>query len=203
MAESDLIPLFPLHTVLFPGAVLPLHVFEERYRLLVQEGRDFGVVLIRHGSEVGQGRATELYAVGTVAALVRVEVLAGGRFAILARGLSRFRILEVDEQGRPYSVARVARLPEPEVQAPPRLVALVERYLVSRGLQVHPQLAPDLQGRAVWLAGSVLEAEQPKRQQLLETGDPALAEELLAAELAKRETIGRLGTLPPRRPSPN
>src|SRR5215472_15406974 len=92
----ELIPLFPLHAVLFPGAVMPLNVFEERYRLLVRERLDFGVVLIRRGSEVGPGRAEDLHDVGTVATLQRIEALPDGGFAVVARGLHRFRLLALD-----------------------------------------------------------------------------------------------------------
>ncbi len=76
--DQSVIPLFPLGTVLFPGVVLPLHIFEPRYRLLVRElmhpsnRPEFGVVAIRQGTETGQNGASELYGIGCAAALRQV-----------------------------------------------------------------------------------------------------------------------------------
>jgi Lon protease-like protein len=103
--------MFPLSTVLFPGATLPLHVFEERYRALMadclaQEG-EFGVVLITRGSEVGGG--DQRVDVGTVARISQVSPLADGRMLVVARGLRRVlvdRWLPDD----PYPLAVVGEL---------------------------------------------------------------------------------------------
>jgi uncharacterized protein len=200
--EPELIPLFPLHTVLFPGAAMPLHVFEERYRLLIQERRDFGVVLIRHGSEVGAGRAEDLYEVGTVATPERVQELPDGHYSVLARGAQRFRLGELDHS-RPYLMGRVERLEDPPARAGPRLLALLERYLAVQGVEATLRLAPELGRRAVWIVGAVLQVEPARRQALLATGDPDLAETLLAEELAKLDAIGRLGTFQPKQPPSN
>jgi Lon protease-like protein len=89
--------LFPLNTVLFPGMTLPLHVFEPRYREMINgclhERQPFGVVLIRSGQEVG-GPA-EPHAVGTYGAISRVERLPDGRMNIEVVGQERFRILQL------------------------------------------------------------------------------------------------------------
>jgi Lon protease-like protein len=196
------LPLFPLHTVLFPGGLLPLHVFEERYRLLVSEGRDFGVVLIRHGREVGPGLGDDVHAVGTVARLRDVEALPDGSYRVVALGLSRFRVQQL-ERTRPYLTARVEPLPDdPSVHARLRLLHLLERYLGLRGLELPEELAAELRGRPslrlVWIVGSLLDAEPAKRQRLLEAADPRLAESMLASELAKLESLGELGNVPPR-----
>lgn len=110
--DLPLLPIFPLGTVLFPGSTLPLHVFEERYKLMIGEcieaRRPFGVVLIRSGSEVGGGATP--YTVGTTARIARVEQLPQGRLNILTIGAERFRIVEPDTS-RPYLQARVAYLP--------------------------------------------------------------------------------------------
>lgn len=200
--RPDRIPLFPLHTVLFPGAALPLNVFEERYRELIRERLDFGIVLIRRGSEVGVGRAEDLYPVGTLATPQRIEALDDGRYAVVARGVERFRLLSVDS-GRPYLMGRVEWMPDPPAQARPRLVALLERYLSAHGVEVTPQLTPELGRRAVWLVGSVLQVEPARRQALLESGDADMAEAMLSEELAKLARLGRLGTFRPRPPSAN
>jgi len=188
--------------VLFPGGLLPLRIFEERYRLLVRQRLDFGVVLIRRGSEVGPGRAEDLHDVGTVATLQRIEALPDGGFAVVARGLHRFRLLALDHS-RPYLMGRVKRLGDPPPGANPRLIGLLERYLAAHGAEVAPQLSAEVGKRAVWLVGSVVQVEPAVRQQLLESGDPAVAEALLTAELAKLGSIGRLGIVHPRPPSPN
>jgi hypothetical protein len=125
---------------------MPLHVFEERYRELVRERLDFGVVLIRHGSEVGAGRAEDLYEIGTLATLERVEALPDGRFQVLARGVERFRLRSI-EHDRPYLTGHVEWLSDPPARARPRLVVLLERYLSAHGVQVTPQLAPGVAGR--------------------------------------------------------
>jgi len=87
-------PMFPLGTVLFPHALLPLHVFEPRYRLMTQrvlrgEG-EFGVVLIERGSEVGGGDTR--FGVGTVARVVRAQELPDGGYALATVGMRRIRV---------------------------------------------------------------------------------------------------------------
>ncbi|MEO2003435.1 MAG: LON peptidase substrate-binding domain-containing protein [Candidatus Poribacteria bacterium] len=111
--------LFPLRTVLFPGMPLPLHIFEDRYKLMIGECvRDevpFGVVLIRQGAEAG-GPA-RVYPIGTVARIQQVEKLADGRMNILALGEHRFRITELVQE-EPYMSARVSFLPQPISEMP-------------------------------------------------------------------------------------
>jgi len=186
--------------VLFPGAVLPLHIFEERYRLLVREAREFGVLLIREGSEVGTGRGDDVHEVGTLAALQEVEALPDGRYFVLARGVRRIRLLELIHE-RPYLMGRVVPLADPPARAHPRLLGLLERYLAAHGLEVAPQLSSEAGKRAVWLAGSVLHTDPAKRQRLLEEGDAAFAEQLLREELDLLERY--LAVTRPRQPPPN
>lgn len=87
-------PMFPLGTVLVPGAGLPLHVFEPRYRALVHDclaaDKQFGVVLIDRGSEVGGGE--QRTDVGTIARIVEASELPDGRWAMIAVGTQRFRV---------------------------------------------------------------------------------------------------------------
>ncbi|MFB9239682.1 LON peptidase substrate-binding domain-containing protein [Plantactinospora siamensis] len=147
---STRLPLFPLGTVLFPGLVLPLHIFEQRYRALVRHllelpadaPREFGVLAIRSGWEVGAARpagpapaggpgdtpgegsgvsagggssagAVSLHDVGCTAELRQVTELPDGRFDLVTVGRRRFRLLEVDADSEPYLCARVEWLPEP------------------------------------------------------------------------------------------
>ena len=105
------LPLFPLNSVLFPGATLPLHIFEERYKLMVgrclQSGSPFGVLLIRSGNEVGE--ATEPFEVGTTARIVRVQHLDEGRMNLVCLGDQRFRLLKT-LRDTPYLVGEVETL---------------------------------------------------------------------------------------------
>jgi hypothetical protein len=86
--------MFPLSTVLFPRGVLPLHVFEDRYRALMADcagtGGEFGVVLIARGSEVGGG--DQRVDIGTVARIARVRELEDGRMLVVALGTERLRV---------------------------------------------------------------------------------------------------------------
>jgi Lon protease-like protein len=111
MSMLESIPLFPLRTVLFPGQLLPLHIFEMRYRQMINDCIEhetpFGVVLIRKGREVGE--TAEPYSVGTLARIRRVEREEDGRMHIYCIGEERFRI-ESLVQEQPYLVARIERL---------------------------------------------------------------------------------------------
>jgi|HigsolmetaAR202D_1030399.scaffolds.fasta_scaffold00048_61 Uncharacterized protein, similar to the N-terminal domain of Lon protease len=105
------LPLFPLNTVLFPGAELPLYIFEERYQIMINDclntGSPFGVVLIQTGSEVG-GTAT-FHPIGTTAEILTTERLNEGRLLLHTRGRMRFRV-EGYEQQTPYIMAYVSPL---------------------------------------------------------------------------------------------
>jgi len=100
-------PLFPLGTVLFPGLVLPLHIFEERYRQLVRdlldgpEPQEFGVIAIRKGRETGVDGVSALHEIGCTARLRQVTEQDDGRFELLTVGTQRFRLLGLDHS-RPY-----------------------------------------------------------------------------------------------------
>lgn len=108
--------MFPLGSVLLPGEILPLHVFEPRYRQLVIDlladdvnEPEFGVTLIERGHEVGGG--DQRAAVGTVARVVQVEAFEGGRYGVIALGTRRLRVnswLPDD----PYPLADVDDLPD-------------------------------------------------------------------------------------------
>jgi Lon protease-like protein len=128
-AARTLLPLFPLGTVLFPGLVLPLHVFEPRYRALVQDltalpdgvAREFGVVAIRRGWEVGApdgepaitaGDSLTLYEVGCTAEIRQVTELPDGRFDLVTVGRRRFRLLGVEAGPAPYLTGEIEWLPE-------------------------------------------------------------------------------------------
>jgi uncharacterized protein len=113
-------PMFPLGSVLVPGMILPLHVFEPRYRALVRDctagNGEFGVVLIERGSEVGGGDART--DIGTMARIVQADELPDGRFAVGAVGMRRIRVTAwlADE---PYPRAEVADWPDEDGDGDP------------------------------------------------------------------------------------
>jgi hypothetical protein len=150
------LPLFPLGSVLFPGLVLPLHVFEERYRSLVRDlvgfggsTGSFGVVAIRRGWEVeraapgapaGIGAASgaddlHLYEVGCTAEIRSVTEHPDGRFDLVTVGRRRFRVVDVDDATAPYLVARVEWIDESSGEPgtadalAPAVLAAFRRYL--------------------------------------------------------------------------
>jgi uncharacterized protein len=199
---SELLPLFPLGTVLFPGALLPLHIFEPRYRLLIRRCMErqlpFGVVLIRHGPEVGEG--AEPYDVGTEAKIVAESALPNGRSYIVTRGERRFAVESVIADAEPYLVGRVRYLDEPEGDRATDhasvarealgayLLAVVAVTEDSRGERA---LADDLRDAApsdlaYRIAGS-LAVDAPQQQALLEleTASARLEEE---TRILNRET---------------
>ena len=112
---ADDVPMFPLGTVLVPGAYMPLHVFEPRYRALVQAclagTPEFGVALIERGSEVGGG--DQRFSTGCVARIVEAVELEDGRYAIGAVGVRRIRILRWLPDA-PYPRAEVEDWPDPD-----------------------------------------------------------------------------------------
>jgi Lon protease-like protein len=146
---SQRLPLFPLGMVLFPGLVLPLHVFEPRYRALVRHlmqlpdgtPREFGVVAIQRGWETETGatpaRPTSLtlHEIGCSAEMRQVTELPDDRFDIVTVGRRRFRIERVDADESPYLTAEVEWLPEPTGheeaadQLAPRVLAKFRQYL--------------------------------------------------------------------------
>ncbi len=120
----ETLPLFPLGTVLLPGAPLPLHVFEPRYRQMTIDlvtgavpGKQFGVVAVREGWNPDDG-VDGLHTVGCTASLREVRRLPDGRFDLLTQGDRRFRLLDVDDSTAPYLVANVEWLPDDEDDEP-------------------------------------------------------------------------------------
>lgn len=128
MADLQEMRLFPLGTVLFPGMVLPLHIFEPRYRTMmnecIQEGEPFGVVLIEKGHEVGG--VAEPFAVGTVARITHVQPFSDGRMNIQSVGYQRIRVHEFLAD-KPYPAGLVEEYPIPQGH-PEEVEALVESF---------------------------------------------------------------------------
>jgi Lon protease-like protein len=197
------LPLFPLGTVLFPGLVLPLHVFEPRYRALVRdlislpegEPRVFGVIAIKEGTSVGEAPVT-LYDVGCTAELRQVTPHPDGRFNIVTVGRQRFRLAGIIESETPYVTAQVEYLPEepgdgelaeslvPSVQAVfQRYLALIRTDSSSVGEQLPDD--PTVLSHVIAATAALALADRQKLLSLPDTAARLTAERhLLSREVA-------------------
>ena len=115
-----MIPVFPLSKVLFPGLLLPLHIFEERYKLMIKfcldTGSGFGVFLIEDGMEA-LGVLAKPYTIGTLARILSVEKLEDGKMNLLCVGEERQMILSLDDS-LPYLRAQMRDFPRSETSLP-------------------------------------------------------------------------------------
>jgi len=114
------IPIFPLpNVVLFPSVFLPLHIFEPRYRQMLDDAlkgdRIIGMVLLRPGWQSDYEGRPPVYPIGCAGVITHAERLADGRFNIVLRGMEKFRI-RGEESGRPYRVAQVESISEPPAE---------------------------------------------------------------------------------------
>lgn len=194
------LPLFPLkNVVLFPGMVLPLHIFELRYREMIgkciEEKSPFGVVLISEGEEVG--RAAVPHSVGTAARITRVDQLGDGRMNIAAVGTQRFRILELDEKSEIYLMAKVRAMPfvngstqlaaELAHKVRPRIVEYVELLSEASKHKLKLDRLPEDPTTLAFLVGIAMQVTSEDKQALLErAGVPemlAFALHLLSREI--------------------
>ena len=110
------LPIFPLpHVVLFPNVLLPLHVFEARYRAMVHDAlsgdRIIGIALLQPGYETDYEGHPPVFPIGCAGVMTHAEPLGDGRFNIVLRGIERFRIAGEDAS-KPYRIAVVSGLPE-------------------------------------------------------------------------------------------
>jgi Lon protease-like protein len=205
---SETLPLFPLGTVLFPGLLLPLHIFEERYRQLVRdlrarpEPRRFGVIAIRQGRETGVDGIQALHEVGCTATLRQVKELEDGRYDIVTVGADRFRLVSVDDS-RPYLQGEVDLLTEEtgEATAAGQAARMVRdgfrAYLSSLAERGVTQIsAPELPADPVtlsYLVGASMIIDLSDRQTLLAEPDAlhrlAAERTLLSRELTMLRTL--------------
>jgi Lon protease-like protein len=199
------LPLFPLNTVLFPGMPLPLHIFEDRYKEMIQlclkEQSPFGVIFIRRGESAGGPLATP-HSVGCTARIVQVESLANERMLIMTVGQERFRIVSL-KHDRPYLVGLVESAPLPDITADAldwvdRLYPLMVEYLdvlsnIGEVTYNASQLPTDPR-KLVYLAAGFIQLPQEQKQPLLETDNASrLLKELYS--IYRRE-VATLRTMP-------
>lgn len=186
------LPIFPLNTVLFPGMPINLHIFEERYKLMIsrciKDQQPFGVALIQSGSEVeGFGPTATPYTVGCTALITRVQPVGFGRMNIVALGQERFIIRELysDEL---YLTADVHTYPIPVTNERKltsigrRLRPWVERYLdilqAAQSVEFDLDQLPHDDIGLAYLSASLLKTTMIEKQALLET---TTAEALMTA----------------------
>jgi Lon protease-like protein len=199
---SEMLPLFPLGAVLYPGMLMPLHIFEDRYRQLVRdllagpEPRQFGVIAIRKGRETGVDGVHSLYEIGCTATLRRVDRLDDGGFDIIVVGAGRFRLLGLDET-QPYLRGEVEPLvtePVDPAAAEPavrEVQAAFREYLDALtewgGATVRLEELPDEPSLLSFIVAAAVVIDLPERQALLAESDTVRR---LAAEraLLSRET---------------
>lgn len=181
------LPLFPLNTVLFPGMPLRLHIFEERYKLMIERcyssGAPFGVTLIRKGPEVGG--AADPFLVGCTALITEIEPLNDGRMNIVAVGHERFQIRSL-KHDLPYLVGVVDTYPivkmdtEQLTEGSRHLRPWVRRYLeiLAEASEAEFDLGqlPADPMRLAYLASFLLQVPAAQKQNLLAMND---ADELI------------------------
>lgn len=213
------LPLFPLGSVLVPGLVLPLHVFEPRYRVLVQalmelpDGapRHFGVVALRSGAEAGAESAPDLYEVGCTAELREVTPYADGRFDLVTVGHLRFRLAGLDPAaGTPYHTGLVDFLDEPDGEGDLERLAedVALRFAAYRDrLNVEQSGVPTDARVLSYLVAAAAVLDLPERQSLLQlptTGERLTAElDLLRREIRLLDAFRALPAVDLRRETPN
>ena len=173
------LPLFPLNTVLFPGMQLKLHIFEERYKVMInhciEAEEPFGVVLIRQGREALGPTATP-YAVGCTASIGDVQRLPLARMNIVATGRRRFRIKAID-RSKPYLLGEVDFFipaeDHPEVirrhsrLLRPLLIRCLEILSSSSDSRFDPAQLPDQPRAVAQIASILLQTDNQQKQELL------------------------------------
>lgn len=190
--EEKELPLFPLNIVLFPGGLLPLHVFEKRYRELVKfcirNESSFGIVMIKEGDEVGE--VVIPCKVGTAVDLVEIDRFPDGRMNIMTSGHSRFEILEVQDE-LPYLVGRVRMLDSLDAEPDTNLETIAsearEFYIEYETLSSYlifswqvPEENPQHPQQLAYQIGTRLRLPLDQKQELLEI---ASFDELLRREI--------------------
>ncbi|RIK56498.1 MAG: peptidase S16 [Chloroflexi bacterium] len=192
------LPIFPLNVVLFPGMMLPLHIFEPRYREMIDrciaEQIPFGVTLIREGHEVG-GPAKPHW-IGTAARITRVEYTPEGHMNIMVVGTQRFRILEL-VRSHSYLSAKVSVFPvvngstraaqDMVYQVRPKIIEYVELLSKASQTQLKLDRLPEDPTTLAFLVAIALQVSNAEKQKLLEmAGIPEMLDReryLLSCEL--------------------
>ena len=171
--------LFPLRTVLVPGASLRLHIFEDRYKEMIggciESGEPFGVLLDRRGNEVGDD--LDPVDVGTTALISEVTRLPQGRMDIVTRGERRFKVERIVDK-KPFWAAEVSYLEEPvgsgaastiQAIAAERFTDYLQALLALFGRELESIRMPEDITAASYLIADALQVDGADKQRLLES----------------------------------
>lgn len=187
------LPMFPLGTVLLPGEAIPLHVFEPRYRRLVDDclagGGELGVVLIERGSEVGGGDVR--FDVGCLARIADAARLPDGRWALLIAGVERLRVVDWLPDD-PYPVAEVDGWPDRGADDPDRVAAVLAhlRRILAMAAEVGDPAPPVPETvETSWHLASLAPIGPLDRLAVLRAAGPAERLDRVAALLAEAEAV--------------
>ena len=190
------IPIFPLGTVLYPGGLLPLRIFEQRYldmtKSCIRDNAPFGVCLIREGMEVGT--AAVPHAVGCTARIGQWDMPHLGLFHLVTQGESVFRILE-QWTAKSGLVQAQVELDDPPTPLPlpeeyEELGTLLEKIIAKVGAARFPAPARlDLAGWVGYRLAEVLPLELDIKQRLLEARDPIAALSEVKVFLQSRQVV--------------
>jgi Lon protease-like protein len=182
------IALFPLGTVLLPGGLLPLRIFETRYvdmvRRCMRQNEAFGVVLIQTGTETSS--AVQTAAIGTTARIVDFQTLDDGLLGLLCRGESRFRIEQRSQQSDGLNRATVDWVPDPTgVAIDPKFESLVSvlREVLAQQPSARSRFIEPNYEDASWVSyrlAELLPLPVNLQQKLLEINEPLERLQLLA-----------------------
>jgi Lon protease-like protein len=180
------IPIFPLNTVLFPGMMLPLHIFEERYKAMIDHclanDNIFGVVLAKNKQAVAPNVSNiftgDINTVGTTAQITALERLQDNRFNLITVGQERFQVMGIRPSGDDYLLGEIQPFPLEDVKDPEiaevmteKLQLMVKQYLeqleVASGEDLSGAKLPEDPGSLAYLAGTAVQGPLTNKQRLL------------------------------------
>jgi Lon protease-like protein len=194
------LPLFPLRTVLYPGGLLPLKIFEQRYidltKACVRDGTPFGVCLITQGAEVATAAAAppRFAAVGTLATIDEWDMPELGIFHVRTAGGARFEVLSHAARRDGLIVAEVALIPAEPAVAPAAAHAPLVRLLEVLAARIGPRDFPAARAfdDASWVGyrlAELLPLPLPVKQSMLEISDGSVRLDVLQRFLAQQGVL--------------
>jgi ATP-dependent Lon protease len=199
-ANGNTLPLFPLPVVLFPGAELPLHIFEERYKLMIgkvlDEKTPFGVVF-------WDGESTSVAETGCTATIADVKKFDDGRMNLLTTGARRFKIVDVIQE-QPYIVASIEYLDDPETSEKATVlvkdiasvlkeILRLSSKLVDKDFEIQGSIPEDPVELSYWVAANFYGSPDDQQELLEMSGtEDRLSEELAVLDSARKHLAAKV-----------